>query len=81
MSLPRTILQASPLETQHENPDGAFVSRAGHKLQAALTAFDLNPAGRVCADLGANVGGFTDCLLKQGASRVYAVDTAYGVIA
>jgi 23S rRNA (cytidine1920-2'-O)/16S rRNA (cytidine1409-2'-O)-methyltransferase len=59
----------------------SFVSRAGHKLEAALTVFDIVPAGRVCADLGANVGGFTDCLLQHGAVRVYAVDTAYGVLA
>ncbi len=58
-----------------------FASRAGHKLEAAIVAFGLNPAGRVCADLGANVGGFTDCLLRYGAAKVYAVDTAYGVLA
>jgi 23S rRNA (cytidine1920-2'-O)/16S rRNA (cytidine1409-2'-O)-methyltransferase len=81
MSYTRTILHAPPLEPHHESDPPAFVSRAGHKLEAALAVFDLNPAGRVCADLGANVGGFTDCLLKHGAARVYAVDTAYGVIA
>jgi 23S rRNA (cytidine1920-2'-O)/16S rRNA (cytidine1409-2'-O)-methyltransferase len=59
----------------------SFVSRAGHKLDAALTAFALPVAGRTCADLGANVGGFTNCLLQHGAARVFAVDTAYGIIA
>jgi 23S rRNA (cytidine1920-2'-O)/16S rRNA (cytidine1409-2'-O)-methyltransferase len=59
----------------------SFVSRAGHKLEAALVAFPVPVTGRVCADLGANVGGFTDCLLRFGAARVYAVDTAYGVLA
>ncbi len=58
-----------------------FVSRAGHKLEAALVAFKMDIAGRVCADLGANVGGFTDCLLRYGAAKVFAVDTAYGVLA
>jgi 23S rRNA (cytidine1920-2'-O)/16S rRNA (cytidine1409-2'-O)-methyltransferase len=59
----------------------SFVSRAGHKLEAALLAFNINVKFRACADLGANVGGFTDCLLQFGAAKVYAVDTAYGVLA
>ena len=58
-----------------------FVSRGGHKLDAALSAFALDVAGCVCADFGCNVGGFTDCLLQRGAARVYAVDTGYGVLA
>src|SRR5260221_12855160 len=48
-----------------------FVSRGGDKLDAALTAFDLNIEGRVCADVGASTGGFTDCLLKRGAAKIY----------
>lgn len=59
----------------------SFVSRAGLKLEAALLTFNLPVAGTTCADLGANVGGFTDCLLQHGASKVYAVDTGYGVLA
>jgi len=51
-----------------------FSSRGGFKLAAALEDFSLDPAGRVCLDLGASTGGFTDCLLQRGASRVYAVD-------
>lgn len=51
------------------------------KLAAALDAFELSVAGWVCADLGCNVGGFTDCLLQRGAARVTAVDTGYGVLA
>lgn len=58
-----------------------FASRAGEKLQAALIAFDVDPTGLCCADLGCNVGGFTDCLLRNGASKVYAVDTGYGALA
>ncbi len=51
-----------------------YVSRGGLKLEAALDAFGLSPGGRVCLDVGASTGGFTDCLLQRGASRVYAVD-------
>lgn len=51
-----------------------FVSRGGLKLQAALDHFGLDCAGRVCLDLGASTGGFTDCLLQRGAAKVYAVD-------
>lgn len=59
----------------------SFVSRGGKKLEAAIAAFGVDCKGKSCADLGANVGGFTDCLLQHGASRVFAVDTAYGVLA
>lgn len=57
-----------------------FASRAGEKLEHALKAFGIDPAGWVCADLGCSTGGFTDCLLQHGAARVYAVDTGYGVL-
>src|SRR5574341_1542013 len=55
-----------------------FVSRAGAKLAAALDRFGLDPAGLIALDVGASTGGFTDCLLQRGASRVYAVDVGYG---
>jgi 23S rRNA (cytidine1920-2'-O)/16S rRNA (cytidine1409-2'-O)-methyltransferase len=58
-----------------------FVSRAGAKLQAALDHFQISVAGRVCADLGASTGGFTDCLIQNGASRVYAFDVGKGQLA
>jgi len=58
----------------------AFVSRGGFKLHHALRQFTVDPAGWWCADLGCSTGGFTDCLLKAGAARVYAVDTGYGVL-
>lgn len=58
-----------------------YVSRGGDKLAAALDAFGVAPAGWVCADLGSNVGGFVDCLLRRGAARVYAIDTGYGTLA
>ena len=58
-----------------------FVSRGGEKLAAALEAFGLtNLNGWICADVGASTGGFTDCLLQSGASKVYAVDVGYGVL-
>lgn len=55
-----------------------FASRAGRKLDAALDRFGLEPAGWVCLDVGASTGGFTDCLLQRGATRVYALDVGYG---
>ena len=58
-----------------------FVSRGGDKLDEALSAFGADVEGMTAADLGANVGGFTDCLLQRGVARVYAVDTGYGVLA
>ena len=60
---------------------GQFVSRAGEKLDAALAAFGVDVTGLTCADFGCNVGGFTDCLLRRGAAKVYAVDTGYGTLA
>ena len=58
-----------------------FVSRGGLKLAAALTGFDLDPSGLVCLDVGASTGGFTDCLLQNGAEHVFAVDVGYGQLA
>ncbi len=58
-----------------------FVSRGGHKLDAALGSFGLDVAGWTCSDLGCSTGGFVDCLLQRRASKVFAVDTAYGELA
>jgi 23S rRNA (cytidine1920-2'-O)/16S rRNA (cytidine1409-2'-O)-methyltransferase len=58
-----------------------FVSRGGVKLAGALDAFHLDVAGLSCLDIGASTGGFTDCLLQRGASRVVAVDVGYGQLA
>ena len=55
-----------------------FVSRGGFKLQKALKTFPVSPQGRICFDAGASTGGFTDCLLQNGAEFVYAVDVGYG---
>lgn len=57
-----------------------FVSRGGVKLENALDALGIDVAGRDCLDVGASTGGFTDCLLQRGATRVAAVDVAYGQI-
>lgn len=58
-----------------------YVSRGGEKLAAALDAFGIDPAGRVCLDVGASTGGFTDVLLRRGAARVYALDVGHGQLA
>ncbi|MEY4384730.1 MAG: hypothetical protein RLY20_13 [Verrucomicrobiota bacterium] len=58
-----------------------FVSRGGHKLEHALAHFQLNVAGLTCVDLGASTGGFTDCLLQAGATKVFAVDVGQGQLA
>ena len=55
-----------------------YVSRGGTKLEAALQNFGVDPIGRVCLDIGASTGGFTDCLLQHGAARVYALDVGHG---
>lgn len=57
-----------------------FVSRGGEKLAWALETFAVDVSGRICADVGASTGGFTDCLLQNGAARVYAIDVGYGQI-
>lgn len=55
-----------------------YVSRGGLKLKAALDAFHLDVRGAICADIGASTGGFTDCLLQEGAAKVHAIDVGYG---
>jgi 23S rRNA (cytidine1920-2'-O)/16S rRNA (cytidine1409-2'-O)-methyltransferase len=61
--------------------DPPYVSRGGIKLAAALDEFEVDPAGVICADVGASTGGFTDVLLQRGARRVYAIDVGYGQLA
>ena len=58
-----------------------YVTRSGLKLAHALTAFQIDPTGMICADLGSHQGGFVDCLLQRGALKVYSVDTSYGTLA
>lgn len=59
----------------------AYVSRGGLKLEKAMAAFPIDLNGAVCADIGASTGGFTDCMLQNGAVKVYAVDVGYGQLA
>ena len=59
----------------------AYVSRGGLKLEKAMDTFPLDLHGAVCGDIGASTGGFTDCMLQNGASKVYAVDVGYGQLA
>lgn len=61
--------------------DIGYVSRGGLKLEKAMSAFPLTPSGKVCMDIGASTGGFTDCMLQNGAVKVYAVDVGYGQLA
>ena len=58
-----------------------FVSRGGEKLAGALDSFGIDPTGRTCLDVGSSTGGFTDCLLQRGATRVYALDVGRGQLA
>ena len=57
-----------------------YVGRGGLKLEAALSKFGVDPTGKICADVGASTGGFTDCLLQHGAAKVYAIDVGSGII-
>ncbi|MDI6789352.1 MAG: TlyA family RNA methyltransferase [Thermodesulfobacteriota bacterium] len=61
-----------------KEPDIPYVSRGGLKLEEAIKTFGIDIQGRVAIDVGASTGGFTDCLLKHGARRVYAIDVGYG---
>ena len=72
-----------PLEAEIEVRGNVcpYVSRGGLKLEKALRDFGVDPTGCVCSDSGASTGGFTDCLLQQGASKVFAIDVGYGQLA
>jgi 23S rRNA (cytidine1920-2'-O)/16S rRNA (cytidine1409-2'-O)-methyltransferase len=69
------VAPGAEVEVRARSP---FVSRGGEKLVHALDTFPVKIAGRVCMDVGASTGGFTDCLLQRGAARVYAVDVGTG---
>ncbi len=62
-------------------PPLKYVSRGGLKLEGALDAFHIDVSNKVCVDVGASTGGFSDCLLQRGAARVYAIDVGYGQLA
>ncbi len=73
---PSTLVEKS-VSVQIEEPP-RFVGRGGEKLEKAIDEFRINPQGLIFADIGASTGGFTDCLLQRGASKVYAIDVGYG---
>jgi 23S rRNA (cytidine1920-2'-O)/16S rRNA (cytidine1409-2'-O)-methyltransferase len=73
------LADEAPLQVRGQ--DHPWVSRGGLKLDHALRHFGLSPAGRVCLDIGASTGGFTDVLLVHGAARVHAVDVGHGQLA
>jgi 23S rRNA (cytidine1920-2'-O)/16S rRNA (cytidine1409-2'-O)-methyltransferase len=68
-------------EIRIEGEDNPYVSRGGLKLKGALTTFDIHVRDLVALDVGASTGGFTDCLLQEGARKVYAIDVGYGQLA
>ena len=61
--------------------DIGYVSRGGLKLEKAMQVFPMRPDGKVCMDIGASTGGFTDCMLQNGAKKVYSIDVGYGQLA
>ncbi|GEJ59458.1 TlyA family RNA methyltransferase [Anaeromyxobacter diazotrophicus] len=69
---------ALPLRVKDDAAPQKYVSRGALKLERALAEFPVDPRGKVCADLGASTGGFTDLLLQRGAAKVFAVDVGYG---
>ena len=58
-----------------------YVSRGGYKLEKAVEEFGISLEGKICMDIGASTGGFTDCMLQNGAAKVYAIDVGYGQFA
>lgn len=72
-----------PLDTAIEVRGGQmkYVSRGGYKLEKAIDAFGISLEGKCCMDIGASTGGFTDCMLQNGAVKVYAIDVGYGQFA
>lgn len=81
MPLDKPGLRLPPDEALQLVGGSRFVSRGGDKLQHAFDTFPVSVTGKVAIDVGASTGGFTDCLLQHGASRVYAVDVGYGQLA
>jgi 23S rRNA (cytidine1920-2'-O)/16S rRNA (cytidine1409-2'-O)-methyltransferase len=81
VSKPGTLVDADAPVRLKGGSINPYVSRGGLKLRAALDAFPIAVAGATCLDVGASTGGFTDCLLQAGATRVYALDVGYGQLA
>ena len=74
-----TVKESDTIEVR-ENPL-KYVSRGGLKLEKAMSAFDVTLDSKVCMDIGASTGGFTDCMLQNGAKKVYSIDVGYGQLA
>lgn len=74
---PGTDVPEDAVVTLKENPN-KYVSRGGLKLEKAMQSYAINLEGKVCMDIGASTGGFTDCMLKSGATKVFSVDVGYG---
>jgi 23S rRNA (cytidine1920-2'-O)/16S rRNA (cytidine1409-2'-O)-methyltransferase len=68
-------------DVQLRGKDSPYVGRGGEKIEGALKAFAIDAGGTIVMDVGASTGGFTDCILQQGAKKVYAVDVGYGQLA
>ena len=73
------VLNDAPIEVRGNALK--YVSRGGLKLEKAMATFPIDLTNNICADIGASTGGFTDCMLQNGASKVYAVDVGYGQLA
>jgi 23S rRNA (cytidine1920-2'-O)/16S rRNA (cytidine1409-2'-O)-methyltransferase len=71
------VEESAKIEIRERPP---YVSRGGKKLAAAVESFRVDIDGKICADVGASTGGFTDCLLQNGALKVYAIDVGYGIL-
>ncbi|MBN1899084.1 MAG: TlyA family RNA methyltransferase [Spirochaetes bacterium] len=77
---PGKLFPVDKIKTVYIKQSPRYVSRGGYKLEKALKEFSVNPSGKICLDIGASTGGFTDCLLQKKAKKVYAVDVGYGQI-
>src|SRR5690606_20091417 len=75
---PATAIQPDATVTVDFGP--RYVSRGGEKLEGALTSFGIDVKDFVCVDVGSSTGGFTDCLLQHGATKVYAIDVGKGIL-
>lgn len=75
----RTVTEEDVIEVRGEKMP--YVSRGGFKLEKAMTEFGLTLTGKTCMDIGASTGGFSDCMLQNGAVKVYAIDVGYGQLA
>ncbi len=76
-----SVFDSETAKIHVKGPALKYVSRGGLKLEKAMDVFGVNVDGKVCMDIGASTGGFTDCMLQNGAKKVFAVDVGYGQLA